>query len=118
MKFTTRHANDLKQAVEIVSTLDPTRKWTIEITEAKKKRSGDQNRLLWAIYTAIANATGHTPEEIHEACKAMFLPPETIKVGAREVVVSGSTTKRDVSEFSDYVERVQSWAQNELGVQP
>jgi hypothetical protein len=39
-----------------------------------------------------------------------------LRIGEEEVVVSGSTAKRDVAEFSDYVERVQSWAQNDLGV--
>jgi hypothetical protein len=107
MKMTARTSSDLQRAAEIISTL-PEGRYEIEVVKRRVKRSGAQNRLLWAIYTAIADATGHTPEEVHEACKAKFLPPE--------VLVSGSTAKRDVAEFSDYVERVQSWAQNDLGV--
>lgn len=117
MKVTARTPADLQRAAEMIATL-PAGKWEIEVVRRREKRSGAQNRLLWAIYTAIADATGHTPEEIHEACKAMFLPPEVVKLGEREVLVSGSTAKRDVPEFSDYVERVQAWAQNEMGVQP
>jgi methyl coenzyme M reductase subunit D len=115
--MTVRSTYDLSKAAEIVSTLDPKRRWVIEITETRAKRTNEQNKLLWAIYTAIANATGHTTEEIHEACKAMFLPPHTVKLGEREVTVSGSTVT-DKMSFSDYVEKVQAWASNELGVQP
>jgi hypothetical protein len=115
VKMTARTSSDLQRAAEIISTL-PEGRYEIEVVKRRVKRSGQQNRLLWAIYTAIADATGHTPEEVHEACKAKFLPPEVLRIGEEEVVVSGSTAKRDVAEFSDYVERVQSWAQNDLGV--
>lgn len=113
--MTARTAADLQRAADIISTL-PEGRYEIEVVKRRVKRSGAQNRLLWAIYTAIADHTGHTPEEIHEAAKALFLPPEVVKIGGKEVTVSGSTAKRDVAEFSDYVERVQSWARNDLGV--
>lgn len=116
MKVTTRGARDLEQAAEMISTLDPKRKWRIEVSEFRIKRTNPQNRLLWAIYTGIANMTGHTPEEVHEACKAMFLPPKTIDLGEKELQVPGSSAELDVAAFSDYVERVQSWAATELGV--
>lgn len=116
MKFTTYNATDLKRAAEVVATLDPKKRWRVEIVPLKAKRSSPQNRLLWAIYTGIANATGHTPEEVHEACKAMFLPPKTIELAGKELTVPGSTAEQDVPAFSEYVERVQSWAANDLGV--
>lgn len=116
MKLTTRNEADLQRAAEAIATLPPKRHWRIEVSEFRK-RSGPQNRLLWAIYTAIANATGHTPEEIHEAMKAKFLPPKVIELAGSEVTVSGSTAEQDVMAFSEYVERVQSFAASELGVQ-
>lgn len=117
MKMDCRSPADLFKAVQLVSSLDNEKQWTIEITERRHKRNAQQNRLLWAIYSAIAHATGHTTEEIHEACKAMFLPPQVVKLGTKELEVSASTARLEVPEFSEYVERVQSWAANELGVQ-
>jgi hypothetical protein len=106
---------DLRQVAEIITTL-PNGQWDIEVRRRRAKRSNEQNALLWAVYTAIASATGHTPEEIHEACKAMFLPPEVLKLGKREVTVSGSTAQRNVEEFSEYVTQVMAWASSEFGV--
>jgi hypothetical protein len=117
MKMDCRTPADLVKAVSIVAGLDTERQWTIEVTERRHKRNTAQNRLLWAIYSGIASATGHTAEEIHEACKRMFLPPQLVKLGTAELEVPASTTKLDVPEFSEYVERVQSWAANEFGVQ-
>lgn len=116
MKLTARTPADLQRAAEMIATL-PAGKWEIEVVRRREKRSGAQNRLLWAIYTAIADATGHTPEEIHDYCKRRFLPPRVIALGEAEIEVPASTAVQDVPAFSDYVERVQAFASNELGVQ-
>lgn len=115
VRMTAQSESELRHAAEVIATL-PKGNWDIEVVRRREKRSTEQNRLLWALYTAIAEETGHTPEEIHEACKSILLPPEIIKVGKREVTVSGSTARRDVAEFSDYIEKVRALAQNELGV--
>lgn len=87
----------------------------ISIGPRSKGRSGQQNRYLWGVvYSAIAAETGHSPEEIHDACKAMFLPRDFIAVGRRDIEVTKSTTKLSTVEFSDYVERIRSWAGTEL----
>lgn len=116
MKLTTRNKFDLAQAAQIVATLPAEKQWRVEVTELKARRSLAQNRLLWAIYTAISNATGHTTEEIHEACKAKFLEPKVIALGKEAVTVSGSTAQQERPEFSDYVEKVCAWASQEFGL--
>lgn len=117
MKLTARNPRELAQAAEIVSTLDPKRRWIVEVREQRAKRTNPQNRLLWAIYTRIADATGYTPEEVHEAMKAKFLPPRVIQLGTAEIEAPGSTADQEVPEFSEYVERVTAFAATELGVQ-
>lgn len=117
MRFDVRKPEDLQRAAEVIATLPSNKKWQIEVKEWRGKRTNAQNRLLWAIYTAIANATGHTPEEVHDAMKAKFLPPRVISLGGEEVTIPPTTTATDVPEFSEYVERVQSFAATELGVQ-
>jgi hypothetical protein len=116
VKVTARTPADLQRAAEMIATL-PAGKWEIEVVRRREKRSGQQNRLLWAIYTAIADATGHTPEEIHDYFKHKFLPPRVIELGGEAVEVPGSTAIQDVPAFSEYVERVQAFAASELGVQ-
>ena len=98
-----------------VGGLDLTKKWRVTIAPYVKNRTTDQNNLLWAFYTEIANHTGHTPEEIHEYCKAAFLAPKIITVG-KDTKEYRTTTKLTTAEFSDYIERIYAFAAGELGV--
>jgi len=118
VRLDVRKPADLARAAEVIATLPANKKWQIEVKEWRGKRTNSQNALLWVIYTAIAKATGHTPEEVHEAMKAKFLPPRVISLGSEEVTIPPSTTATDVPEFSEYVERVVSFAATELGVNP
>lgn len=110
-----RGASQLQQMADVIRALGPQEPWEVEVRPYKVKRTGAQNKLLWAIYTEIAAETGHTPEEIHEAMKAKFLPRRVVTVGNEELVVLGSSAKLDVKEFSDFVEQVQMFAA-ELGI--
>lgn len=80
------------------------------------KRSSGQNRYLWGVlYKAIADETGHSAEEVHEFCKARFLPRAFVVIGGVEMETRKSTTELDTAEFSDYVSRVGALA-GELGI--
>ena len=81
------------------------------------KRSHAQNAYLWHVYTVIATHTGHSTEEIHQAMKYRFLPRHFVTVDGQESPVTKSTTRLTVAEFSDYVRRVESFAQQELGIE-
>jgi len=111
-----RGKEQLRRVADTVAALNPDRPWRITIGEYRSKRSPEQNNLLWKIYTEIAGGTGHTPEDVHEALKKLFLPPRQIVIGEVRVPVAGSTAGLDVHSFSEYVERVQSWAASELGI--
>lgn len=116
MQYVARGAGDLQRVADVIRGLAPTKPWRIELTPHRAKRSPEQNKLLWAIYAAIASNTGHTSEEIHEVMKAKFLPRQVVTVGDEEVPIVGSSTKLDVKEFSEFVERVQAFASSELGI--
>ena len=115
-QYVARGQQQLRDLAKLVFGLSPDKPWRVEITPHRAKRSGEQNKLLWALYTEIAKGTGHTAEEIHEALKIKLLPRRQITVGDQVLVIPGSTTKLDTSEFSDYVERVQAWAATECGI--
>lgn len=107
---------ELDRAANVIRGLNPTKPWRITIAQYHEKRSPEQNRLLWAIYTEIAKETGNDPEMIHEAMKARFLPPVSVRLGDDEISVTGSSAKLDTMEFSQFVEKVTAFAASELGI--
>jgi hypothetical protein len=111
-----RGSVELTRAADVIRGLTPDKPWRILLVPYRAKRSPEQNNLLWALYTQMAEGTGHTAEELHEAMKRKFLPPKHIQVGEEVIAVPGSTAGLDVREFSEYVERVQEFAASELGV--
>ena len=81
----------------------------------RPRRSSNQNRYLHGIvYRLLSDVTGHTPEEMHEFCKAEFNPVKIIVAG-EERVVGGSTRNLDTVQFQEYIGRIQVWAAEHLG---
>lgn len=83
-------------------------------------RSVESNDYLWGfIYTPIAEETGQTPEEVHEAYKKKFNFRYDLKYNSKEnkyVWVSGvgSTALLDTQEIWDYIMKVRADAEIEL----
>ena len=102
-------------ACRVIAGLDLEKPWRVKISPYKKNRSLEQNNYMWAMNTEIAKHTGHTPEEIHEHCKRQFLAPRQIKVDGK-ITIYRTTTTLNTAEMSEYLERVQAWAQVDLGV--
>jgi len=105
----------LQRAADLIRWLDPSRGWDIRVKQARRKRSTEQNARLWWLYTEMAKETGHTPEEIHEICKAKFLPPRFVEIGNETVQVPPSSADLKVLEFAEFMQRVETLA-SELGV--
>jgi len=79
-----------------------------------KKRSLSQNRYYWGVVLQIiSEVTEHSPEELHEVFKEMFLN----KVEVMNILVPESTTKLSKSEFCQYIDRICQWALDFLGIQ-
>lgn len=107
--------SDAATAVRAMAALDLTKKWRITIEPYRKRRTTDQNNYMWAMYEEIAKHTGHTPDEIHEHCKVMFLIPRQIIVNGRTTEYR-STTKLNTAEMSEYLERIRAWAATDLNM--
>jgi hypothetical protein len=78
-------------------------------------RSHAQNRRYWKILLGLSMHTGNTKDELHDICKAKFLPKTLaicdgngVIVG--EFVIGGSTRKLTPQEFTDYMDAVEAWA--------
>ncbi len=83
-------------------------------------RSQQQNRFYFGVVLrALSDHTGYPPDEIHEICKAKFLPKRLAVADGNgeivgEFVIGGSTRKLTQQEFTDYMDAVTVWA-GELG---
>jgi len=85
-------------------------------------RTLDSNDYLWAVvYTTIAEATGQSPEEVHEGYKIKYnfrfdLEYNTETKRMEWITGVGSTTKLDMQEIWNYILKVRADAELELGV--
>lgn len=78
----------------------------VRIERQEPVRSTSQHRFYWVYMGAIANETGHTPEEIHAWAKAKFLPKKFAKVLGEDVELTPTTTTLSKLEFGELLERI------------
>ena len=94
------------------------------VTEDERKRTDAANRFYWgAVLSAVAEQAWvagkqYGKEVWHEHFARQYLPHTEIVTPFGEIVARRkSTTELTVSEFADYLQRVQSEAASTLGVQ-
>ncbi len=90
--------------------------WDISIRPYQARRSVDANKRLWSLHKLAADETGHSVDELHELCKAMFLPRKEIEVAGEKREVCGSSAKLNKKDFRDFMERVEAFYIEKLGV--
>jgi hypothetical protein len=96
--------------------------WEMELTLSRRRatRSVQANAYYWGVVlAALSEHTGYTVDELHDICKALFLPKRlALNNGNGEVVgefvLGGSTRTLNTNEFYEYVERVRQWASETL----
>jgi len=110
-----------KQASDLAKMLLERRlPYKVAVQDIFPARSVDFNDYLWGfIYTPIAVATGHSPEEVHEACKRKYNFRYDFEFNDKKnkyelVVKAGSTTTLDVKEIWDYAAKIRAEAEIEL----
>lgn len=78
-------------------------------------RSSEQNRYYHGILlTILADHTGYTTDDLHEYLKQSFLPQPLIKILGQHIVRTVSTTQLDTKEFNEYIEKIRTFAREEL----
>lgn len=87
----------------------------ITIAKQVKRRSIDQNRLMWLWFACIENETGTLKEDIHDYYCMKFLSRVTVINGNDETIVSG-TSKLSTAAMKDFLDKVQSDAASEFGM--
>jgi hypothetical protein len=96
--------------------------YEIRLERLRATRSQQQNRFYWSvIMQTLADHTGHSPDELHEICKAKFLPKQLAMTDGNgeivgEFVIGGTTTTLSTEQFRDYCDRIMAWADETLGM--
>lgn len=94
------------------------------VTTDEKKRNAEQNRFYWGVALrdiseqAWVDGKQFDKDTWHEYFARMFGVCDEITLPDGEIITRRkSTTQMSVGEFSAYMERVQAWASNNLGVE-
>jgi len=90
----------------------------VTVSEYKTRRSIEQNKRYWDLLGEIATGAWLDGRQFgreawHDYFKGLFIGFEDVP-GGRQVAMS--TTRLSVSEFADYMTRVEAFAAQELGV--
>jgi hypothetical protein len=82
----------------------------LSVTRKREKRSSNQNKYYWGVVLPlIAQTTGYTIDESHDAMKMQFLVKRTAKVPTTR-----STTDLSTAEMEEYLENIRRFAAVEL----
>lgn len=91
----------------------------VDVHEHKDKRSVEANKYYWTLLRFIAsnawiNGRQYSDEAWHEMFKGEFLGYEDLPNGNRKPI---SSTVLNVSEFADYLRKIEQYATGELGLE-
>lgn len=99
----------LANLIAFAQRLPANKSWRVEIKEARKERSGAQNASLFGVaYPALTEATGYTPDELHDAfCRRFFGTVNVVVMGEQISRAARTTTTneagdRDVMPAGDF----------------
>lgn len=101
--------------IDLLLSLLPTGTFTLTIKKQAKGRSINQNALMWMWFACIADTTGNTKEEVHDAYCYMFLS-RPVTMGNRNGVIPTGTSKLTSDEMKEFLDKVQADAGVELGI--
>lgn len=82
----------------------------VDVRTPKRKRTDQQNAYYWAALGELSEHTGHTPEELHDHFRWLFLRSD----GADGVTTVRSTTALNTADFARYIEQCQQFAAERL----
>ena len=105
-------------AIGLLQSLNLEHKWAVTIEKRKDKRSLDQNALLHRWFDIIGNELGDDPRSVKQDFKQMFAP----RVRRSSHVTGGTkddpmdTSDMDVTQFRDFMDRVDRFCASELGI--
>lgn len=89
----------------------------VDFGPIREQRTVSQNSRLWALHQLAANATGHTPDELHDMMLCKFFGTKEIEVGGLKFSVPAKrSSTREKQEFRQFLDNVENFYASELGV--
>lgn len=87
----------------------------LSFRKQERRRSNDQNRLMWLWLTCIADETGNNKQDLHDYyCKKFLM--RNIEFNGRPEQVMMTTSQLDKETFTYFLNKVQADAASELGI--
>lgn len=114
---------DIELAIDYIRDLDTTKRWEVEVRPAKSKRSLAANRLLWLwnsqIQTHMREHYGEiaSAEDWHEILVSRLLPTRVVVFCGEPEICRTSTRKLSVADMSHYLELLEMYCAENLGLQ-
>lgn len=88
----------------------------VDVGPIREQRSVSANSRLWALHQLASQATGHTPDELHELMLCKFFGTKEIEVGGiRRIVPLKRSSSREKLEFREFMDAVENFYASELG---
>lgn len=105
-----------KAALEYIQKLSLNKKYSIEIKVQREQRSLPQNKLYWLYLACLQDETGEHKDNLHEYFKSKFLGVDERECFGTRFYLPNTTTKLDTLQFKNYLDRIQEFANVELGI--
>jgi hypothetical protein len=116
MNLKMKTPEDRLKVITYINNLPDGKVFEVEITKKRETRSLPQNKLYWLWLTCIMNETGNDKIDLHKFFSEKYLPVNIHAVFGEQIERAISTTILDTLQFTHYLERVQQFANIELGI--
>lgn len=116
MRFKIANEDD-KQALKVyLDKLTEGKTYDVSIKMHRKKRTIDQNNLLFLWINCISQETGNDKDSLHNFFKQKFIGYRTQTIFGKQTFIGPTTKTLDTKQFTDYLEQIQAFAATELGI--
>ena len=89
----------------------------VSVVRQQYARTLPQNRLYWVWVSMVADYIGEGRDETHALLKAQFLPARDVELlDGKRLTMPPSTRLLTVEGFREYMDKVQVWAAQFLGL--
>jgi len=109
------YPSDKQKVIDYIQKL-PDKKYIVKIELKREIRSYPQNKLMWLWLTCIMQETGNDKNDLNEYFKGEYLPTKETIILGKTIKKTVSTRELDSKQFTDYLERIQQFANTELGL--
>jgi len=113
MRETIRTEVDRLRLIEYIKNLDINKPQVVSIETEKKKRSLNQNDMMWAWMEIIRKESHYDPKEVYAFCCQNFLPWIKREFWGIPIELVGGSSKLSTVEFSRFTDDIKQFMQEQ-----